>query len=109
MNDSSRQFLVLGGAGAIGRIIVRDLVESLPRCRVIVADFDGVAAQAVALSYRDSSVRGVQADARNIAALVRVLRGNSVVINCTRHQLNLNVMEAALAARVSYLDLGGLF
>jgi len=38
-----------------------------------------------------------------------VFRGRAVVINCTQHDFNLNVMRAALAARVHYIDLGGLF
>jgi len=100
---------VLGGAGAIGRIVVRDLFESNRRNRAVVADYDGDAAAEYARTYRTARLSAVSADARNIAALSRILRGNSVVINCTRHQFNLNVMEAALQARVHYLDLGGLF
>ena len=49
------------------------------------------------------------ADARYPSRLASVLRDQSVVINCTRHHFNLNVMEAALRAGVHYLDLGGLF
>src|SRR4029434_5719743 len=49
------------------------------------------------------------ADARYPSQLASALRDGSVVINCTRHQFNLNVMEAALRAGVHYLDLGGLF
>lgn len=37
------------------------------------------------------------------------LRGHSVVINCTQHEFNLQVMRAALRDRVHYIDLGGLF
>jgi len=32
-----------------------------------------------------------------------------VVVNCTQHDFNLNVMHAALLAKVHYVDLGGLF
>ena len=32
-----------------------------------------------------------------------------VVINCTQHSFNLNVMQAALTAKTHYVDLGGLF
>jgi saccharopine dehydrogenase-like NADP-dependent oxidoreductase len=43
------------------------------------------------------------------AALAAALRGCSVVANCAPYPFNLAVMDAALAARCHYLDLGGLF
>src|SRR5207237_7684192 len=103
------RFFVLGGAGAIGRIIVRDLYESNSKNTILVADFDEQAAGRVARSYRSGRVTHAIADARYPSRLATALPEESVVINCTRHQFNLNVMEAALRARVHYLDLGGLF
>jgi len=103
------RFVVLGGAGAIGRIIVRDLFESNPNNRIAIADFNQDAARAAAERRRSRRVTWCRADARTPDNLREVLSGASVVINCTRHKLNLNVMEAALQARVHYVDLGGLF
>lgn len=97
---SQRKFIVLGGCGAIGRIVVRDLFESDRRNRITVADYRPVQL------IRSPRVRTVFADARNAA---EVLRGHSVVINCTQHDFNLRVMRAALKAGVHYVDLGGLF
>lgn len=37
------------------------------------------------------------------------LSGSSVIINCTIYAFNLAIMEAAIEARVHYIDLGGLF
>lgn len=99
----TRRFVVLGGAGAIGRTIVRDLLESHSRNRVIVAD------RIPSPVKRSARVTSVFADALDESGLVRILRGNEIVINCTSHHLNLRVMKAALRARVHYLDLGGLF
>src|SRR5262245_2425435 len=109
LNKTARRFVVLGGAGAIGRIIVRDLYESNSKNEILIADHDGDSARELARSYRSKRVTHGYADARYISGLTAVLRNQSVVINCTRHQFNLNVMEAALSARVHYLDLGGLF
>jgi saccharopine dehydrogenase-like NADP-dependent oxidoreductase len=109
LNKTARRFVVLGGAGAIGRIIVRDLYESNSKNEILIADYDGEAARPLARGYRSKRVTHGFADARYVSRLITVLRDQSVVINCTRHQLNLNVMEAALRARVHYLDLGGLF
>ncbi len=102
-------FVVLGGAGAIGRVVVRDLFESSRDSRVVVADSNPTAAQSAAKSCRSPRVTWSAVDANNHVNLTGILRGHSIVINCTRHDLNLKVMEAALRARVHYLDLGGLF
>jgi lysine 6-dehydrogenase len=105
----TRRFIVLGGAGTIGRVIVRDLYESNPKNQILIADFDENAAAQAAKSYRSKRVSHAFADARYTSRLAAVLRERSVVINCTRHQFNLNVMEAALRSGAHYLDLGGLF
>ena len=106
---SAPRFVVLGGAGAIGRIIVRDLYESSSKNRILIADVDEDAARALARTFRSRRVSSTAADARYPSRLAPVFREQSVVINCTGHHFNLNVMEAALRTRVHYLDLGGLF
>jgi saccharopine dehydrogenase-like NADP-dependent oxidoreductase len=102
-------FVVLGGAGTIGRVVVRDLFASRSRHRILIADFNEAAARDFAKSFRSPRVRAAFADASKPGQLVRVLRGHAVVANCTQHDFNLHVMRAALAAHVHYLDLGGLF
>src|SRR5437879_6050289 len=104
--SSAPRFVVLGGAGAIGRIIVRDLFESSRKNEILVADYDREAASNLATTYRSRRVSHAFADARDVERLTSVLAGYSIVINCTRHQFNLNVMESALRAHVHYLDLG---
>src|SRR5207253_9662041 len=107
--SSAPRFVVLGGAGTIGRIVVRDLFESNRKNEILVADYDRQGAHNLTRSYRSHRVSYGFADARDPANLASLLAGCSVVINCTRHQFNLNVMQAALRAHVHYLDLGGLF
>lgn len=104
-----REFVVLGGCGAMGRIAVRDLFDFHRGARIVIADFDAPKAMAFARSFRSRRVRGCFADASRPGPLARVLRGAAVVVNCTQHDFNLSVMEAALRARCPYLDLGGLF
>ena len=93
-----RNFIVLGGCGAIGRVVVRDLFESHRQNQITVADYRPVQL------IRSPRVRTVFADARKPD-----LRDHSVVINCTQHDFNLHVMRAALRDGVHYVDLGGLF
>jgi len=106
---NNRKFVVLGGVGTIGRVVVRDLFESDPRNHITIADYNMAGAQKYAQSFRTRRVRGAFADASRPAQLAKLFRGHRVVINCTQHDFNLRVMRAALAAKVHYLDLGGLF
>ena len=104
-----RKFVVLGGVGAIGRVVVRDLFESHPRNHILIADYNAVGARAYAHTFHSRRVKAALADARNPGQLARAFRGRAVVVNCAQHEFNLNVMRAALAAKVHYVDLGGLF
>ena len=104
------RIVVIGGAGAMGRIVVRDLVETaLPDVDVVVADFDGVAAKKLARSYGRRRVESIRVDVRNVAATAKALKGAFGVIAAVQHQLNLPIMEAAAKAGCHYTDLGGLF
>jgi saccharopine dehydrogenase-like NADP-dependent oxidoreductase len=109
LSKASSRFVVLGGAGAIGRVIVRDLYESNSKNQILIADLNEEAARRISADYRRKRVSHAFADARYTSRLASVLRDQAVVINCTGHRFNLNVMEAALRARVHYIDLGGLF
>jgi lysine 6-dehydrogenase len=107
--DGRVTIVVLGGAGAMGRITVRDLVETAPEgVDVVVADYNLALARKV-VKESGKRARAVQVDVRNIAGTTRVLSAAFAVINCCRHDYNLGIMEAALRARVHYCDLGGLF
>ena len=106
---NKRDFVVLGGVGAIGRVVVRDLFESHPRNRILIADYNETGARVYARSFRGHRVSAAFADAGKSKQLAKLFRGHTVVINCTQHSFNLKVMRAALAAKVHYIDLGGLF
>lgn len=97
------------GAGMMGRAVVHDLAGAREVQQIIVADFDRARAQTVARQFGRRKARSVFADVRKTSDLARRLRGCDVVVNCTQYNWNLDVMRAALAARVNYMDLGGLF
>ena len=100
---------VLGGAGAMGRIVVRDLAETAPRgVDIVLADRDLRGARRVTAAL-PRPVRVVATDAGNPVATARALSGASVIINACHHDFNLRVMDAALSISCHYLDLGGLF
>jgi len=101
--------IFLLGAGMMGRAVVHDLGRAREVRQIMVADFDGNRAKEVADHYGNGKARGAFADVRETGHLARLLRGSDVVVNCTQFNWNLEVMRAALEARVDYLDLGGLY
>lgn len=112
MRKVSRVHLVvLGGGGAMGRITVRTLAEDARVARITVADVGLAAAERTLgwLPLGREKARAVACDVRDEAATADLLRGADVVLNATDYPFNLHVMRAALAARISYADLGGLF
>ena len=102
------RFAVLG-AGMMGCAAVYDLAQSPQVKEILVADFDLPRAKKVAREFGARKARAVFADVRKASALAKFLGNYDAVLNCTQYYWNLDVMKAALAARVHYLDLGGLF
>lgn len=95
--------VVLGGAGAMGRIAVRDLLQTAStQVEVVVADRDVAA-------VRGLEVHAVETDSADPASLQRALAGAFATIVALPYKLNLVAMRGALAAGAHYVDLGGLF
>jgi lysine 6-dehydrogenase len=101
--------IVVLGAGLMGRAVVHDLACAREVRRVVVADFDRDRAHEVARQFGRDKARGIFADVRDTPHLAKALQGSDAVINCTQYNWNLDVMRAALAARIDYMDLGGLY
>jgi lysine 6-dehydrogenase len=100
--------VVLGGGGLTGRCSVRDLATSGMFDEVVAADLDRGLAESAAKAA-GTRARPESLDVRDGRAVVSLLRGATVCVNAVQYGFNLEVMEAALEARVPYLDFGGLF
>jgi saccharopine dehydrogenase-like NADP-dependent oxidoreductase len=103
------RIVVLGGAGAMGQVAVRDLAHSNGVNEVVIAELSRQRAESVCAAIGVSKVKIVEADINQAQTLVTAFSGADVVINSTPYQFNLKVMEAALQAGTNYIDLGGLF
>ena len=103
--------VVVGGGGAMGRITVRALAEDSRVERVTIADARLAAAEHTRewLAEGREKTQAAVCDVRDEAALAGLLEGAGAVLNATDYPFNLDVMRAALAARVPCADLGGLF
>ena len=100
--------VVLGGGGLTGRCTVRDLAGGGLFDSVVAADLDPGLAEASARAAGPKAT-ATPIDVRDRSAVVRLLSGADVVVNAVQYAFNLDVMHAALEARVPYLDFGGLF
>ncbi|HJZ67727.1 MAG TPA: saccharopine dehydrogenase NADP-binding domain-containing protein [Blastocatellia bacterium] len=103
------RIMVLGGCGAMGSEATRDLAQTSDFEEIVIADVDLGRAQALAAELGGGRLRAMQADADDEVALTKKLRGFDVIANCTTYHFGMNVIRAAIAAEVNYVDLGGLF
>lgn len=95
--------VILGGAGAMGRITTQDFLRTARgRVQVVIADRERS-------PVRGRGVESVAADVTDPKDLARVLDGAYAVIASLPYRYNLAAMRGALAARAHYVDLGGLF
>lgn len=95
--------VILGGAGAMGRITARDMARmGRGKVQVVVADRDVTAA-------RGLGVETVEVDVTDPKSLGQALDGAFATIASLPYRYNLEAMQGALAAGAHYIDLGGLF
>jgi saccharopine dehydrogenase-like NADP-dependent oxidoreductase len=100
---------VTGGTGLTGQCAVRDLLRNRKVERVVVADLDGVSLKKLGKTLDDGRIYLKKVDVRNHEATADAIKGCDVVVNGVQYYFNLDVMSAALAAGVNYLDFGGLY
>ncbi len=99
----------------MARATARDLLDRRSDVELVLADVNVPAVQAVEERLRGVSRSGAErisstgVDAANVETVRQTVRGSDVVINAALYYFNLPVMQAALAERVPYVDLGGLF
>src|SRR5947208_17164003 len=74
------RIVVLGGAGIIGRSIVRDLADDREIGEIVVADLDLDGARKVAGTLSRPGVTAVRADVTDSTALVALLQGAACVV-----------------------------
>jgi saccharopine dehydrogenase (NAD+, L-lysine-forming) len=99
--------VVLGGAGGVGRVAVEALalIDSVEE--VIVGDLRPEVAQEVLDALGSPKLRAVGIDVTDRAALVELLRGSDLVLNCVGpfYRFGPPTLEAAIEAGVGYVDI----
>lgn len=97
---------VLGGAGAVGSVAVKTLVEGKFFSDIVVADANLARAQEVAAAAGLPGVTAAKVDAGDPASIKKVVKGSDVLLNCVGpfYKFATTVMGAAAAAKVNYVD-----
>ncbi len=93
----------------MGEVAVRDLCRSGVVDEVIIGDVDITRAEHARSAIASNKIRTVKVDATDQAKLAEKLSESQILINAVWYEHNLDVMKAAIRAKVHYNDLGGLF
>jgi lysine 6-dehydrogenase len=113
--------IVLGGAGAMGRVTVRTLTEYADVDQITLADYNEDRAREVAATLKSSKSSGSsgssgssrivvkQIDVNDAGRLAQLVRGADVVLSAVEYVFNLPILKACIQEKVHYADLGGLF
>lgn len=97
---------VVVGAGNIGQALMRDILSADRSARFLAIDAEERALRA-AFALEPERVATKQIEAAEAAALAPLLPDASVVVNCTFGERCLEILDAAIAARVPYVDVHG--
>ncbi|MHA1833184.1 MAG: saccharopine dehydrogenase family protein [Candidatus Baldrarchaeia archaeon] len=100
--------LVLGGAGWIGSIIVRGLAEMSTFSEVIIGDIAESKCKQLIDQIRNEKLSFKHVDVTNKSELIKTMKDVDVVVNATWYEFCLKITEAAIAAGVNIVDLGGM-
>jgi saccharopine dehydrogenase-like NADP-dependent oxidoreductase len=101
--------IVLGGAGAMGRVTVRTLTEYEDVDQITIADYNEEHARELAATLKSSKIQVQQIDVNDEERLRSLLRGSNVVLSAVDYVYNLPVLRTCITEKVHYADLGGLF
>ena len=101
--------LVIGGAGAMGTVTVRDLTESPEVSEVIIADANIENAEKAQKWTGSSKVSITKLDVSDKKSMVEAMQKADAVANAAPYHLNLAITKAAIEAKRSLTDLGGVY
>lgn len=102
------RIVVLGGSGVIGSEAVKDLEKSNEVSKVIVADNDEEKAKQLTAELGSRKVQFQWIDLNDRGNLLKLIKGIDVLLNTAGpfFQHGTKVIEAAIEAKVNYVDIG---
>lgn len=103
------RIVVLGGAGAMGRVTVHTLTEYADVDQITLADYNEERAREVAATLKSTKISVKQIDVNDEERLRRLLHGADVALSAVEYVYNVPILQACIQEKVHYADLGGLF
>lgn len=97
--------VVLGGAGRVGKVILKHLGNSEKFSRVVCADINVEEAERYVKSLRNPKISVEKVDVSDKDSVSDVLVDADIVINAARPYWNLDVMDVCLWTGTNYIDL----
>lgn len=94
------------GAGSIGRALLADILSEDEHARFSVFDIDADALS-LAQSRDDARVQVHMIPGQDGNDFTAMVQGSDLVVNCTAGTQCVEILQAAIAARVPYLDVHG--
>jgi lysine 6-dehydrogenase len=99
--------IVVLGMGLMGPTVAKDCVKDKNVEKVTGLDFDEAKLNAANSYVDDKKFTFNKVDITNHKQLVEAITGYNVVVNCTAAKFSLNVLNAAIEAKVNVLDMAG--
>jgi len=104
------RILVLGGAGAMGMVTVRDLAENSEAEEIVIGDLNVEKAVKIAeWAGNQKPITTRKVDVSNVESLIEAMQDVDAVANAAPYVFNMEVTRAAIKARKPLTDLGGVY
>ncbi|MFQ5823385.1 MAG: saccharopine dehydrogenase family protein [bacterium] len=101
-----KKYAVLG-AGLMGRVVVKDIVEKAPDAQVTLIDINEALLKELYNFIGQTKLKVCMLNVSDTTATASILRKHDVVISALPHRLSLPAIKAAIKACVSIVDLVG--
>jgi len=101
-------YLVLG-AGKMGVVLARDLIESSIENRVTLVDIEAQRLKKAKDFIKSNKLVTLQMDIEDKTQREEVFKGKDVALSALLHKHSLLALEAAVRAGVHFVDLAGEF
>ncbi|HKZ94271.1 MAG TPA: saccharopine dehydrogenase family protein [Candidatus Bathyarchaeia archaeon] len=96
--------ILILGTGHIGSVIAKDLAESMPSARIVVADRDHNRAEEAAARIGKKNVASLELDVSNRDNLVNTLKGFDLAIGALPGEIGFQALKACIDAKVNMVD-----
>jgi len=102
---------IIGGAGAMARTTILDLLNNKEIESVLLADYQEEKAKQIAASFDDPRIEACFVDGFNVEQTAKAIENYDAVINSAQLFPGLfeKIMDACLISKCHYNDLGGMF